>query len=201
MSAAGIHTVETLISTCGSTVPPDRMSFYSYAVKLATRGGPGKGNEYRVVGGAGSVSRAAAAELGDRVRYSSPVTDVIQDDDGGEVRYVTEHGPRSVRARKMILAVPFTVYPTIRFYPEPPPVFRRLMKNSTYGVVRKMAFLFDEAVDSSRFTLTDTPLGYLCAAQDPEVSEGSRGIVSFAGGRPLLSELGLVRRTAVSDGP
>ena len=31
MSAAGIHTVETLISTCGSTVPPDRMSFYSYA--------------------------------------------------------------------------------------------------------------------------------------------------------------------------
>ncbi len=191
MSAAGVHTVETLVSTCGSTVPPDRMSFYSYAVKLATRGGPGKGNEYRVVGGAGSISRAAAAELGDRVRYSSPVTDILQDEDSVEVRYVAEEGPQSVRAQKTILAVPFTVYPTIRFQPEPPPVFRRLIKDSTYGVVRKMAFLFDEAVDSSNFTLTDTPLGYLCAAQDPEVSGGSRGIVSFAAGRPLLTELGL----------
>ncbi|CAN5539132.1 FAD-dependent oxidoreductase [soil metagenome] len=194
MGAAGMHTVETLISTCGSTVPPDRMSFYSYAVKLATRGGPGKGNEYRVVGGAGSISRAAAEELGDRVRYSSPVTDVIQAGDGVEVQYMTEHGPKSVRSRKVIMAVPFTVYPTIRFHPEPPAVFRRLMTDSTYGVVRKMAFLFDEAVDSSRFTLTETPLGYLSAAQDPEVSGGSRGIVSFAGGRPLLADLGLAEK-------
>ncbi len=194
MSAAGIHTVETLISTCGSTVTPDRMSFYSYAVKLATRGGPGKGNEYRVVGGAGSISRAAARKLEDRVRYSSPVTDIMQDEGSVEVRYVAAEGPQSVRARKAILAVPFTVYPTIRFHPEPPPVFRRLIKDSTYGVVRKMAFLFDEAVDSSNFTVTDTPLGYICAAQDPEVSGGSRGIVSFAAGRPLLAELGLAEK-------
>ena len=191
MSAAGIHTVETLISTCGSTVPPDRMSFYSYAVKLATRGGPGKGNEYRVVGGAGSISRTVASELGDQVLYSSAVMDIVQGGDGVEVRYMTEEGPQSARARRVVMAVPFTVYPTIRFYPEPPSVFRRMMKDATYGVVRKMAFLFDEAVDSSRFTLTDTPLGYLCAAQDPEVSGGSRGIISFAAGRPLLAELGL----------
>ncbi len=191
MSPAGMHIVETLISTCGSTVPPDRMSFYSYAVKLSTRGGPGKGNEYRVVGGAGNISRTAARELGDGVRYSSSVTDVIQDESGVEVQYMSEAGSQSVRARRVIMAVPFTVYPTIRFYPEPPPVFRRIMTGSTYGVVRKMMFLFDDAVDSSNFTLTDTPLGYLCAAQDPEGSGGSRGIVSFAGGRPLLAELGL----------
>lgn len=191
MSAAGIHTVETLISTCGSTVPPDRMSFYSYSVKLSTRGGPGKGNEFRVVGGAGSISRAAAKELGERVRYSSPVMDILQDEEGVEVRYVTEEGPQSARTRRVVMAVPFTVYPTIRFHPEPPPTFRRMMSEATYGVVRKMAFLFDEAVDSSNFTLTDTPLGYLCAAQDPEVAGGSRGIVSFTAGRPLLAELGL----------
>ncbi|MGB3633661.1 MAG: NAD(P)/FAD-dependent oxidoreductase [Rubrobacteraceae bacterium] len=191
MSAAGVHTVETLISTCGSTVPPDRMSFYSYAVKLATRGGPGKGNEYRVVGGAGSISRAAADELADQVRYSSPVTDVIQENGGVEVQYMSEHGPQSAPAQRVVMAVPFTVYPTIRFYPEPPLMFRNMMKGSTYGVVRKMVLLFDDAVDSSNFTLTDTPLGYLCAAQDPEIAEGSRGIVSFAGGRPLLAELGI----------
>jgi monoamine oxidase len=83
----------------------------------------------------------------------------------------------------------------MRFYPEPPPVFRRMISSATYGVVRKMAFVFDEAVDASRFTLTDTPLGYLSAAQDPETAEGSRGIVSFAGGRPLLAELGLPEET------
>lgn len=191
MSEAGIHTVETLISTCGSTVPPDRMSFYSYAVKLATRGGPGKGNEYRVRGGAGSIARALAERMEDSIRYSSPVTDVIQENGGVEVRYVTADGSKAVRARRVVMAVPFTAYPTIRFHPEPPPMFRRMIKGSTYGVVRKIVFLFDEVVDSSRFTVTDTPLGYLCAAQDPEVSAGSRGIVSFAAGRPLLAELGL----------
>lgn len=191
MSEDGIHVVETLISTCGSTVPPDRMSFLAYAVKVATRGGPGKGNEYRVWGGAGGVARAAARELGGRVRYSSPVTDILQDRSGVEVRFMAEDGPRSARARRAVMAVPFTVYPTIRFHPGPPPVFRRMISGSTYGVVRKMAFVFDEAVGASRFTLTDTQLGYLSAAQDPETSEGSRGIVSFAGGRPLLAELGL----------
>lgn len=191
MSGEGVHTVETLISTCGSTVPPDRMSFHAYAAKVATRGGPGKGNEYRVRNGAGGIARAAARELGDRVRYSSPVTDIVQGLSGIEVRFMTEDGPRSARARRVVMAAPFTVYPTIRFHPEPPPVFRRMISGATYGVVRKMAFVFEEAVDASRFTLTDTPLGYLGAAQDPETSGGSRGIVSFAGGRPLLAELGL----------
>ncbi len=191
MGEEGVHAVETLISTCGSTVPPERMSFYAYAAKVATRGGPGRGNEYRVRGGAGGIARTAARELGDRVRYAAPVTDVAQDRGGIEVRFMTEAGPRLARARRVVMAVPFTVYPTIRFHPEPPPTFRRMFSGATYGVVRKMAFVFDEVVDASRFTLTDTPLGYLSAAQDPETAEGSRGIISFASGRPLLAELGL----------
>lgn len=191
MSEAGIHVVETLISTCGSTVPPDRMSLYSYAIKVATRGGPGKGNEYRVRGGAGSVAKALAGELEGRIEFSSPVTDIRQNGEGVEVRWMTEDGPRSMRARRAVMALPFTCYPTIRFHPEPPPVFRRMISGSTYGVVRKMAFIFDSPIDATNFTVTDTPLGYLSAAQDNGVERGSRGIISFASGRPLLAELGL----------
>lgn len=190
MSEAGIHTVETLVSTCGSTVPLDRMSLYSYAVKLATRGGPGKGNEYRVRGGAGSIARELARRLEGHVLYSSPVTKVLQSGDEVEVRWMSESGPAAASAPRVIIAVPFTTYPTIRIHPDPPPVFRRMISHATYGVVRKILFVFDEVVDDSTFTVTDTSLGYLCAAQ--ETGSGSpRGIVSFAGGWPLLAELGL----------
>ena len=121
MSEAGIHAVETLVSTCGSTVPLDRMSFHSYAVKLATRGGPGKGNEYRVRCGAGSIARELARRLEDSIRYSSPVTEVFQDEDGVEVRWMSEDGPTSARAPRIIMAVPVHNLPDYRFHPEPPP--------------------------------------------------------------------------------
>lgn len=189
MSQAGIHTVETLVSTCGSTVQLDRMSFYSYAVKLATRGGPGKGNEYRVRGGAGSIACELAWRLKEDIHYSSPVTEVLQKEDEVEVRWMAQDGPVAARAARVIMAVPFTTYPTIRFYPEPPLEFRRMVSDATYGVVRKMLFAFDTEVDNSRFTVTDTQLGYLCAAQDTG-SGLARGIVSFVGGLPLLAELG-----------
>lgn len=190
MSEQGIHVVETLISTCGSTVPPDKMSMYSYAIKLATRGGPGKGNEYRVRGGAGSVAQALARELENHIEYSSPVTEIRQSADGAEIRWMTEDGMKFATASRIILAIPFTCYPTIRFDPEPPPMFRRMISTSTYGVVRKMAFIFDTPLDATHFTVTDTPLGYLSAAQDTRSTQESRGIVSFAAGSPLLAELG-----------
>jgi monoamine oxidase len=186
MSEAGRRVVETLISDCGSTVPTRRMSFYSYANKIASRGGPGKGNEYRVLGGAGSVAKRVAGELRGTVRYSSPVSDVRQNEAGVALRYLSEDGPAEIRARKVVMAIPFTCYPTVRFDPAPPEVFRRMFSEATYGVVRKMHFIFEEEM-TPPFTITDTPLGYLSASQ----SSGSfSGIVSFAGGESLMPELG-----------
>ncbi len=49
MSDRGIHTGEPHFETRASTVPVDRMCFHAYA-KVKTRGGPGKGNEYRIEG-------------------------------------------------------------------------------------------------------------------------------------------------------
>lgn len=187
MSEVGVHTVETLASSCGSTVPLDRMSFYSYAIKVATRGGPGKGNEYRVEGGAGKIAETLAAQLGDRVRYSTPVTEVRQEGGGVEVRWMTGDGPGAARARKVVMAIPFTCYRGVRFDPPPPPALRRMISGSVYGVVRKMHFVFDKEVDASTFIVTDTPLGYCSAAQS---SGRAGGIVSFSGGKPLLSDLG-----------
>lgn len=191
MGEEGIHVVETLVSSCGSTVPLDRMSFYSYAVKVATRGGPGRGNEYRVEGGAGSIAAALAADLGGKVRYSSPVTEVRQDADGVEVRWIGESGPGAARARRAVLALPFTCYRDVRFVPGLPPEIRRMAATAAYGVVRKTFFLFDEPVDATTFAVTDTPLGYCAAAQTVGGPDGeARGVVSFSAGRPLLPELG-----------
>ncbi|WP_047865738.1 flavin monoamine oxidase family protein [Rubrobacter aplysinae] len=188
MSAEGLHVVETAVSSCGSTVPLSRMSFHAYAAKTASRGGPGKGNEYRVRGGAGSVSRRLASELGERVRISSPVTEILQDESGVEVRWESPSGPGAVRARRVVLALPFTLYSGIRFHPEPPPDIRDAISRSVYGVVRKMVFAFEGEVPVSALTVTDTSLGYLCRTQ---AADGRDAVVSFAGGRPLLPELGL----------
>lgn len=187
MSEEGIHAVETLVSSCGSTVPLERMSFYSYAVKVATRGGPGKGNEFRVRGGAGRVAEALAAELKGRVYYSCPVTEVRQENSAVEVRWMTGEREGTARARHVILALPFTCYRFIGFDPPLPEEVRRLACGAVYGVVRKMHFLFDEPVDASAFTVTDTPLGYCAAAQ----GDKPRALVSFSAGGPLLAELGL----------
>jgi monoamine oxidase len=188
MSESGVHAVETLVSSCGSTVPLDRMSFYSYAVKVATRGGPGKGNEYRVEGGAGTIAEALAAGLADQALYSSPVTEVRQEEGGVEVRWMSGDGPGAARVRSVIMAIPFPCLREVRFNPPPPPVLRRMISGSVYGAVRKMHFIFDSPLDAPSFTVTDTPLGYCSAAQ---ASGSAGGIVSFTGGKPLLPELGL----------
>ena len=191
MSEAGVHAVGTLAASCGSTVALERMSFYSYAVKVGTRGGPGKGNEYRVEGGAGRVSQRLAGELGERVRYSSPVTDVRRRNGGVAVRWMSGGGPRTAEARRVVLAIPFTCYRFLSFDPAPPPAFSAAIRGAVYGAVRKTHFFFDVPVDPEAFTVTDTALGYVAAVQGPE----PRGLVSFAGGEPLLPELGLPPET------
>ncbi|CAA9465330.1 MAG: hypothetical protein AVDCRST_MAG25-1454 [uncultured Rubrobacteraceae bacterium] len=186
MSEDGLHAVETLLSTCGSTVPLTQMSFYLYAVKVATRGGPGKGNEYRVEGGSGRVAEKLAEDLGARVRYSSPVVEVRQGR-GVEVRYEDGEGIGTVRARRAVLAIPLTLHGGIRFDPPLPPALGRLASGGRYGAARKMAFVYDVGpVEAPSLAVTDTPLGYLWTVRG---AGGETGIVSFAGGRPLEAEL------------
>ena len=100
---------------------------------------------------------------------------------------MTEAGPRSARARRVVLAVPPTCYRFVRLDPPPPPGVGTLLQNSLFGAVRKTHFFFGEPVDPETFTVTDTALGYTAAVQGDE----PEGIVSFAGGEPLLPELGL----------
>ena len=189
MTEDGLHVVATLLSGCGSTVPLDLMSFYLYAVKVATRGGPGKGNEFRVEGGAGRVAEVLAEQLGERVRYSSPVVEIWQ---GREVeaRYGDGGSTGIVRARRAVLALPFKCWGGIRFDPSPPPALGGLASGGRYGAVRKMAFVYDGPVEAPALAVTDTPLGYAWTVRG---HGGETGIVSFAGGRLLSAELRLSR--------
>ena len=185
MTQDGLHVVETLLSTCGSTVTLDLMSFCFYTVKVATRGGPDKGNEYRVEGGAGWVAEALAEGLGERVRYSSPVVELRQDG-GIEVRYGDAGAVQSLWAGRAVLALPFSCYGGIRFDPHLPSPLRELASGDRYGVGRKMAFVYDGPVEAPALAVTDSPLGYLWTIRGPQ---GQNGVVSFSGGRTLAEEL------------
>lgn len=189
MSEDGLCVVETLLSTCGSTVPLERMSFYLYAVKVATRGGPGKGNEYRVEGGAGRVAERLAEELGTAVRYSSPVVEVRQGREV-EVRYEAGGEIEAVRARRVVLAIPLTLYAGIWFDPPLPHATGKLATGGRYGVGRKMAFVYEGPVEAPALAVTDTSLGYLWTVRG---AGGETGVVSFAGGLPLEAEMRLPR--------
>ncbi|AHY45622.1 Monoamine oxidase [Rubrobacter radiotolerans] len=200
MSEAGLHVIETLLASCGSTVPLERMSLYAYAHKVATRGGPGKGNELRVRGGAGLLAERLAGELGERISLLSPVVEVRQERDGVVVRCATEDGYATHRGRRLVLAAPPPVWRSIRFRPELPLPLRKMSRRATFGVVRKMHFVFDEPVGPVPFTVSDTLLGY-CGASQAAWPEGeAAGIVSFCGGEALLPELGRPERDRLERG-
>ncbi|WP_119066246.1 flavin monoamine oxidase family protein [Rubrobacter indicoceani] len=197
MSDDGLHVLETLLASCGSTVPLGKMSFYAYANKAATRGGPGKGNEYRVVGGAGSVAATMAGELSGRISYSSPVVGIEQDEDGVSVRCITSDGYVVYRGRKAILAVPPPVWRRIEFSPDKslPLTWRKMSRRASYGIVRKLHFVFEGDTGEVPFTVSDGPLGYCGASQS---GVGLSGVVSFSGGEPLLPELGLSKENRLA---
>ena len=193
MSNAGLHIVRTLISGCGSTVPLEQMSFYSYAVKVATRGGPGRGNEYRIEGGAGRLVETLRAELGERIRYGSPVTALLQDGQNVRVRWTGGEA----RARHTVLAIPINSHKKVRFEPQPPPIFRRMISRAVYGAARKMSFVYDSSVEPGAPFLTDTPLGYCYAAQ---ASGETRAIVSFLRRPATISRARPTSRGAETEG-
>ena len=80
---------------------------------LATGGGA---QDSRVVGGSQAIALRAAEELGDAIWLGCPVHQIRQDADGVEV--VHEHG--SVRAERVIVAVPPALAGRIRYSPPLP---------------------------------------------------------------------------------
>ena len=104
---------------------------------VATGGGA---QDSRIVGGSQTIALRAAEELGDAVRLGCPVHLIRQDADGVEV--VHEHG--SVRAERVIVALPPALAGRIRYSPALPGRRDQLTQQVPMGAVIKVQVRYDE---------------------------------------------------------
>ncbi|KAA1380868.1 FAD-dependent oxidoreductase [Aeromicrobium fastidiosum] len=93
----------------------------------------------RVVGGLQGVPLALAERLGDAVRLGVDVEKVRWSGTGVEV----VAGDLTVSARHLVLAVPPTVVPRIRFEPPLPSAQREAHQHQSFGLVTKLHITYD----------------------------------------------------------
>ncbi|ABS02326.1 flavin monoamine oxidase family protein [Kineococcus radiotolerans] len=92
----------------------------------------------RVVGGMQSVSERLAADLGDRVHLSTPVRTIRRLGDGGEEGVVVESDRVTVRARRVVVAVPPPLFSRISYDPPLPRRQHQMHQHLSMGLVIKV---------------------------------------------------------------
>jgi monoamine oxidase len=96
--------------------------------------------ENLVEGGAGSIARRMADDLGDAIHLNAPVRSVSQRND----HIVVEAGDVTVSARHAVLAVPPALALEIAFDPALPPDREELYRNAIAGPETKTLVVYDE---------------------------------------------------------
>ncbi|MBI1813488.1 MAG: FAD-dependent oxidoreductase [Deltaproteobacteria bacterium] len=96
--------------------------------------------ENLVEGGAGSIARRVAEELGDAVRLNTPVRAIAQRDD----HVIVQSAALTVSARHVVVAVPPALALEIAFDPVLPDDRLSLYRHSTAGPETKTLLVYDE---------------------------------------------------------
>ena len=116
-------------------------------LQMGSGGGPmfvisGKGGaqDARPVGGMGAIYGPIAAELGDALHLSQPVRQIAQDADGVTV----SADDVTVRARRVIVAIPLAVATSIAYEPTLPVDRALLHQRMPSGAVIKISIVYDE---------------------------------------------------------
>ena len=116
-------------------------------LQMGSGGGPmfvisGKGGaqDARPVGGMGAIYGPIAAELGDALHLSQPVRQIVQDADGVTV----SADDVTVRARRVIVAIPLAVATSIAYEPTLPVDRALLHQRMPSGAVIKISIVYDE---------------------------------------------------------
>ena len=116
-------------------------------LQMGSAGGPnfvisGKGGaqDARPVGGMGAIYRPMVAELGDALHLSQPVREIAQDDDGVTVRAAD----LTVRARRVIVAIPMAIASSIVYEPMLPVDRAFLNQRMPGGAIFKISVVYDE---------------------------------------------------------
>jgi monoamine oxidase len=121
------------------------MLFVAY--QMASGGGPGfvlgikdASQDSRIVGGMGAVYRQMAAGIGDSLHLSQPVRRIDQDADGVTVR----SDDMTVRARRVVVAVPIAIAGEIWYEPMLPVDRSFLHQRMPSGAIDKINIVYDE---------------------------------------------------------
>jgi len=116
-------------------------------LQMGSGGGPtfvisGKGGaqDARPVGGMGAIYRPIATELGDALHLSQPARQIAQDADGVTV----SADDLTVRARRVIVAIPLAVATSIAYEPVLPVDRALLHQRMPSGAVLKISIVYDE---------------------------------------------------------
>jgi monoamine oxidase len=145
-SLAARDLLETAI---GGTYTSDtaEVSLLYALYQMASGGGPrfvfdieGGAQDSRIIGGMGAVYRPMAAELGDSLHLAQPVRRIHQDDDAVTVGCEDV----SVRARRVIVAVPIAVASQILYEPMLPVDRWFLHQRMPSGAIYKINIVYDE---------------------------------------------------------
>lgn len=135
----------------------------------------------RIKGGAQIIAQRIKEKLGDAVRLGSPVRRIMQDDSGVEVVSDTV----TVRAQRVIVAVPPTLAGHLWYDPPLPAGRTQLLQRVPVGSVLKIATMYDEpfwradGLTGQSFAVTN-PVG---ATFDGSTDTGKPGLLlSFAFG-------------------
>lgn len=115
--------------------------------QMASGGGPDfvvsnkdGSQDARPVGGMGAIYRPMAAALGDALHLSQPVRRIAQDDDAVTVR----SDNLTVRARRVIVAVPLAIASQISYEPMLPVDRSFLHQRMPGGAIVKISVVYDE---------------------------------------------------------
>jgi monoamine oxidase len=143
-------------------------------------------DEGRILGGNDQLPKGLARALAGQILYNRPVRKIAHDGDGATVTFEEGGTLRTLRAPRLVVALPFKVLRDIEVTPSFSPAKTKCIATLAYGHVMKLAMqyqrrLWDEPESLGQRVFTDTLLRrvYHFSIDQP----GPRGILmSFTSG-------------------
>lgn len=168
-----------------STARPHEMSALAM-VRSHRRSFSEDTDEGRILGGNDQLPKALARALSGQILYGRPVRRIAHDRDGVEVSFEDGGATRSLRAPRLVVAIPFKLLRDVEITPSFSFPKMRCIETLAYGQVMKIAMQYgrrfwDEPGSLGQRVFTDTPLRrvYHFSVDQP----GPRGILmSFTSG-------------------
>jgi len=175
----------TYTQACESTARPHEMSAL-HLVRSHRRSFSEDTDEGRILGGNDQLPKGLARALAGQILYNRPVRKIAHDGEGATVTFEEGGAVRTLRAPRLVVALPFKVLRDIEVTPSFSPAKTKCIATLAYGHVMKLAMQYqqrfwDEPQSLGQRVFTDTLLRrlYHFSIDQP----GPRGILmSFTSG-------------------